>query len=85
MPLVVELEVDDVVLEVDHAFRPREAPCAAHDRVMAATVDLLRERVVHVLGREGVGRLKCSTRAVEAADEDLGSLFLIRAAPVELR
>ena len=60
MPPVVELEVDDVVLEEDHAFRPREAPCAAHDRVMAATVDLLRERVVHVLRREGVGRLKCS-------------------------
>ena len=38
--LVVELEVDDVVLEVDNAFRPREAPCAAHDRVMAATVDV---------------------------------------------
>src|SRR4029077_15163508 len=43
VPPVVELEVDDVVLEKDHAFRPREAPCAAHDRVFAATVDLLRE------------------------------------------
>ena len=86
VPPVVELEVDDVVLEKDHAFRPREAPCAAHDRVFAATVDLLRERDVNVLPREGIGRLECSARrAVQAADEDLGSLLLIRAARVELR
>ena len=32
MPSVVVLEVDNVVLEEDHAFRPREVPCAAHDR-----------------------------------------------------
>ena len=51
MPPVVVLEVDDVVLEVDHALRPREVPCAAHDRVMAATVDLLSDCVVHVLRR----------------------------------
>ena len=51
MPLVVELEVDDIVLEVDHAFRPREVPCAAHDRVFAATVDLLRELSVRLTMR----------------------------------
>jgi hypothetical protein len=86
VPPVVEVEVDDVVPEGDHAFRPREVPCAAHDPVFAATVDLLRERVVHVLRREGVGRLKCSARrAVQAADEDLVSLLYIRATWVELR
>src|SRR5262245_2494267 len=66
VPPVVELEVDDVVLEEDHAFGRREVACAAHDRMMAATVELLRERVVHVLRREGVGRLECSATAVQA-------------------
>ena len=85
MPPVVEVEVDDVVSEEEHAFRPREVPCAAHDRVFAATVDLLRERLIHVLRREGVGRLKCSARrAVQSADEDLVSLLYIRATWVEL-
>ena len=65
---VVELEVDDVVLEVDQACRPREAPCAARNRVMTATVDLLRKRFVDVLRREGVGRIKCSASSVKAAE-----------------
>src|SRR6185295_11138535 len=82
---VVELEEDDVVLEVEQALRACEAPRAAHDRVMAATVDLLSERCVGVLRRKGVGRLKRSAgRAVKAADENLGSLLHIRAARVEL-
>ena len=84
VPPVIELEVDDVILEEDHAFRRRKVPCATDNSVFAATVDLLRERVVHVLRRKGVGRLKCAARqAVQAADEDLGSLLDIRAAWVE--
>ena len=66
-------------------FAPRQVPCAAHDGMMAATVELLRERIVHVLRREGIGRIERSADAVHAADEDLASPLLIRAAPVELR
>src|SRR5262249_8961566 len=85
-PPIVELEIDDVVPEVKHAFHRGEVLCATHDPVFAATVDLLGERFVHVLRRKGVDRLKGSTRqAVQAADEEFGSLFQIRAARVQLR